>query len=73
MGPQLGERIHELEDELESRIATIQELEGELNASDAAFEESQLVHDQVVASLKEVCLFSSLSFLVQPLDVEVEL
>lgn len=58
---QLGERIHELEDELESRLATIQELEGELNASDAAFEENQLVHDQVVASLKEVSPCSSRS------------
>lgn len=50
---QLGDRVHELEDELESRIANIQTLEEELNAADAAYEETQLTHDQVLAGLRD--------------------
>ncbi|CED84430.1 Extracellular matrix glycoprotein Laminin subunits alpha and gamma [Phaffia rhodozyma] len=49
----LGERIHELEDELEAKAAKEAELEAELNALDAALEEAQVVKDEVVGTLKE--------------------
>lgn len=51
---QLGDRIQELEEEIEAREARERELEAELNTLDAGIEESEAMHEQVVATLKEV-------------------
>lgn len=50
----MGEHVFNLEEEIEEKDRKLIELEDDLKNLDAELAEKQAIHDQVVASLKEV-------------------